>query len=37
MDTSRPKVLVVDDDAQQLEIMKLYLSPIADVITALGG
>ena len=37
MDTSRPKVLVVDDDAQQLEIMKLYLSPMADVITALGG
>ncbi len=37
MKTSRPRVLVVDDDVQQLEIMKLYLKPIADVVTALGG
>lgn len=37
MNTCRPRVLVVDDDAQQLEIMKLYLNPIADVVTALGG
>lgn len=37
MSTKRPRVLVVDDDISTLEIMKLYLSPIADVATALGG
>lgn len=37
MNNFRPCVLVVDDDAQELEIMKQYLSPIADVYTALGG
>ena len=37
MSNLRPSVLVVDDDAQELELMKQYLSPIADVYTALGG
>lgn len=37
MNTKRPRVLVVDDDISTLEVMKLYLSPIADVATALGG
>ncbi|MDD6570943.1 MAG: response regulator [Thermoflexaceae bacterium] len=37
METGRPRVLIVDDDAQALEIMSLYLREIADVTTVIGG
>lgn len=33
----RPSVLIVDDDPYELDLMHQYLSPIADVYTALGG
>lgn len=37
MGSLQPHVLIVDDDPQDLELLSLYLSPIADVTTALGG
>ncbi len=37
MYNERPKVLIVDDDAQVLETLSLYLEEVADVVTALGG
>lgn len=33
----KPRVLIVDDDPQALELMRLYLTPVAEVYTALGG
>lgn len=37
MNSTRPKVLVVDDDPYELELMRTYLEPVAIVTTALGG
>ncbi|MBO5302859.1 MAG: response regulator [Lachnospiraceae bacterium] len=37
MYSSQPKVLVVDDDPYELELMHKYLDPVAEVTTALGG
>lgn len=37
MYSSQPKVLVVDDDPYELELMRTYLDPVAEVTTALGG
>ncbi len=37
MEYGRPKVLLVDDDEQDLEIMSLYLRDVADVATVNSG
>lgn len=37
MENERPRVLIVDDDVQTLENMKMYLEDMADVVTAIGG
>lgn len=33
----KPNVLIIDDDAQMLEIMTKYLSGVAEVVTAISG
>lgn len=37
MHKMRPNVLIVDDDIETLEIMSLYLKPIANITTVTGG
>lgn len=37
MDTIRPRVLIIDDDVEFLNVMKVYLEDIADVTLASSG